>query len=504
MSNPFSRLGYLGIAEEITAGTPVIADTFVELQSENIVASYPLTPATPIANRRDINSRPSKEKIEVTGDLTILVEPKNIGEFLQNFAGAPSTTILTANKSYQHVWTLANTNEKTYTFEVKPADANYVMRYTGVKISQMAFSQSDNKIQCVISIMAQKAFTNARVTKAANNTTSLELDQTSGLTASDVIRVLDKTTQATDDTASVSAVSSETVLTLAAAATAAVGDIVVIQKSTPIYTVSDNLTFIGGTTFKLRAANEYGNPIDNVTAKELEDFSINFLNELEARYTADGCELANRFPKSIKVKGFSANGNLVNIYTTSERIDDMRSNEQMAFRLDICGKAIDTNSAVAASVNMGTGDAGFSVAASAAGEAGNDINIRIVTNSADTLAATKTGNNILVKLASTTTASNTATLVRAAVTALSGVISTASGSGASEVQIVAKTNLTGGRDANEKELLRFDFNNVRFDPFNDNISEDDLIQEDIAWNAYYDSTDSRTCKIILRNEISGY
>jgi len=502
--NPHSRLGYLGIAEETSAGAAIFPDTFVELQSESIVVSYPVTPVTPISSKRDINTRPAKEKIEISGDLTILVEANNIGEFLQNFAGAPTTSTITSGVAYQHVWTLGNTNEKTYTFDVKPADATYVMRYTGVKISQMAFSQVDNKIQCVLSIVGQKAFTNARITKAANNTVSVELDQTSGLTTDDTVRILNASTLAVKDTASVSAIGSELALTLGAASTAAVGDIVVIQKSTPIYTVSDNMIFVGGSVFSMKSKNDRYNPIDNVAAKELEDFSLNFMNELEARYTADGANLANRFPKSVKVKGFSVNGNLVSVYTTSERIDDMRSNEQVALRLDMYGKKLESNSAVAADVDVGTGNAGFSVAASAAGEAGNDLNITIITNSSDTLSATKTGNNILVKLASTTTTSNTSTLVTAAVTALTGVIATASGSGASTVVVASKANFTGGRDANEKELLRVDLNHVVFDPFNDNVSEDDLVVEDIPFNAYYDSTDSRTCKILLRNAISSY
>jgi len=504
MSNPFSRLGYLGIAEETTAGTAVQPDTYVELMSESIVVNYAVTPATPIATRRDVNNRPAKEKIEISGDITILVEPKNIGEFLQNFAGAPTTTTLAASKSYQHVWTLANTNEKTYTFDIKPADADYVMRYAGVKISQMAFSQSDNKIQCVISIMAQNAFTNARVTTAASNTTSLKVDQTKGLTTDDTVRILNSSTLAVRDTASISSVDSETELTLAAAATASVEDIVVIQKNTPTYTVSDELIFIGGATVKMKSKNDRYNPIDNVATKDVEDFSLNLLNELEARYTAEGSDLANRFPNSIKVKGFTVNGNIVNVYTTSERIDDLRSNEQVALRFDFVGKQLDTNSAAAATTQLGSGNAQVLITASTAGDSGNDLNVTIIDNDTDDLVATKTGNNILVELASTTTASNTATLVAAAIDALSGVTAGAGGTGADEVQKVSKTNLSGGRDANEKELLRFDLNHVVFDPYNTNISEDDLVVEDIPFNGYYDSTDSRTMKVLLRNDISSY
>lgn len=505
MSNPFSKLGYLAIGEEGSQGNAVVPDTFVELQSENVVVNYPVTPVTPIAGKRDTNIRPAKEKIEISGDVTILVEPKTIGEFLQNFAGAPSTETIEADKSYEHVWELANTNEKTYTFDIKPADADHITRIVGVKISQLAFSQTDNKIQCVISIIGQKAFTNARVTEALANGTGLKVDQTSGLNTSDVLRIIDKDTLALNDTASISSIGSELSITLGENATASVGDIIAIQKaSSVIYTVSDNLILIGGTDFKMKAKNESGNPIDNVEENNLEDFSLNFLNDLEARYTADGCNLANRFPSSVKTKGFTVNGNIISMYTTSSRVDDMRTNEQVALRFDICGKQIDTNSAVASTLQFGDGDGEVLITASVASSTGSNLNIRIITNSEDTLAAEKTDNNILVKLADTTTASNTATLVAAVIDALSGVSASVSGAGTDIVVVASKVNLSGGRDANEKELLRFDLNNVIYDPYAPNISEDDIVVEDIPFNGYFDSTDSRTAKIVLRNSVASY
>jgi hypothetical protein len=503
MSNPFSRLGYLAIAKESTAGTAVKPDTYVEILSENIVVNYPVTPVTSIAGRRDVNKTSAKEKIEISGDITVLVEAKNIGEFLQNFAGAPSTTTIETGKVYQHVWTLANTDEKTYTIDVKPADADHVVRVTGVKVSQLAFSQSDNKIQCVVSVMGQIAFTNARATAVLGNGTALVVDQSSGLVTSDILRIIDKDTYAVKDTASISSIDSETGITLGENATASIDDIITIQKSTPTYTQSKEMTFIGGSTFKMMAKNNYYNPINNTEEKNLEDFTLNFLNELEARYTAKGCNLADRFPDSIKVKGFTANGNIVNIYTTSQRIDDMRSNEQVALRFDICGSQLDTNSAVASSTTIGSGDSQINITASVASETGSDLNVTIINNTDDSLVASKTGNNILVKLASTTTTSNTGTLVAAAIDALSGV-GASSPTGTGLVAVTAKKNLTGGRNANEKELLRFDLNHVIFDPYAANISEDDLIQEDIPFNAYFDSTDSRTAKIVLRNDVANY
>ena len=504
MSNPYSKLGYVGIAEETTPGTAIKPDTYIEILSEDINVEYAVTPATPVSSRRDVNKSPAKDKIAISGTITVLVEANNIGEFLNCFAGAPSNTTVLANKVYEHVWDLANTNEKAYTIDVQPADANYVIRYVGVKISQLAFSQSDNKIQCAIAITAQKAFTNARITTALGNSTALKLDQSSGVTTDDVLRVIDKDSFAVDDTASITTVDSETAITLAEVATGSVGDILVLQQSSPIFTGSDEMIWIGGSEVKMKADNNKGNPIYNTDDKNVEDFSINLNNELEARYAAKGNNLADRFPSSVKVKGFTADGNVNILFTNSERLDDMRSNEQVAIRFDFIGKKLDTNSAETASVAIGSGNAQILVTASTAGEDGNDLNVRIVANDTDVLAASIDGNNILLELASTTTASNTSTLSAIAINALTGVTAAAGGTGAGETQLVAKTNLETGRDANQRELLRIDLPHTIFAPFNQNIAEDDLIVEEIDWNAYWDATDSRTCRVLLRNAISDY
>jgi hypothetical protein len=332
----------------------------------------------------------------------------------------------------------------------------------------------------------------------------LVVDQTSGLTTDDVVRILRSDTHAVRDTACVSAIGSELALTLGEAATASLEDVVVIQKSTPIYTQSAEMTLIGGGTFKRRAGNEIANPIDNTNTKNCEDFTITFLNELEARYTAKGCNLADRFPNSIRVKGFTANGNNVGIYTNSEQLDDVRSGEQVAMRYQFCGEEIDTNSAVAAYSHIGTSNGQINFTASTAGEASNDINVAIIKNTADSLVASITGNNVLVKLAMTTTTSNTAILVASAVNALTGIGAVHGGTGADEITARSKFNLSGGRDANEKEQLMIDLNDVRYEPYTPNNNENDLIEENVSWNAYFDKTDSRTAKITLRNSIASY
>ena len=171
--------------------------------------------------------------------------------------------------------------------------------------------------------------------------------------------------------------------------------------------------------------------------------------------------------------------------------------------------AIDTNSAQAACLTFGTANGVVLITASVASETSNNLNVTIINNNIDTLAATKSGNNITVKRANSTTTSNTATLVASAINALTGVTSGAGGTGASEVALASKTNLGSGayqkgRDANEKELLRIDFPDARFQPFGQNISEDNIVQEEISFIGVLDTVSDVSTKVLLRNNISTY
>ncbi len=108
-----------------------------------------------------------------------------------------------------------------------------------------------------------------------------------------------------------------------------------------------------------------------------------------------------------------------------------------------------------ASATLGTGDNGtITITADAYGTAGNDFTIEVAVDAganAD-MTAVLTGSDILVTLGTGASAGvvdnakNTATLITAAIAALTGVTATASGTGADSLtEAVAKDNLSGGQ-----------------------------------------------------------
>lgn len=503
--NPYSKFGYLAIAKETTAGSEVKPTIYLELLSEDIVVNYNIQPVQPISGKIDMNMRSVKDKISVTGTITATIDPKNIGYLLTNFFGAPTTTTIESGKVYEHVFEPVAL-PPTYTFDVKPADNTCVKRYFGVRMTGLEISQTDNKMQISITINALKAFTESRITQATVSATQFHVDQTNGLTTSDTVEFRDRDDPSTvNSTASVSSVTSETIFVVGSAATVSNKDIITIRKSSTLYTLSKDLIWIGGS--------EYGDgdDIDNTSINDTEDATFTFSREAEERHSASGKELTNRFPTKILLKGLTVEGSFQHHYQSPKYSERMRHGEKTALRLESFGVALDTNSAQASGLLIGTGAAANAVrcTSSVTSDTSNNLNVTILANNSDNLSASKTGNNILVKKADTTTTKNTATLVAAAINALSGVTSAVDGAGTGEVDNLTKTNFgsgsnTRGRKADETERLKIDLPDTRFKPFGTNNSEDSLVQEEIPFTSFFDSISNFSARVELRNDISSY
>ena len=501
----YSRLGYLALKKETTAGTAVYPNVFLELLSEDLQVKWDHTPSQTIAGNRSANLRPIKNRIEpIEGTIELLVEPNQFGHLLTGVFGEATDSTLNSGASYQHDLQ-AQTTLKTYTMDIKVAGENYVMRYFGVRIASMEFSIDENKWRVSLGVMAQRAFTNARVITAASSGTALAVDQTSGLTTSDTIAVLDADDPSTTlATLTVSSVGGEKALTVSTiGASLAVDDIVVIVPQTPTYDLSNELIWSGGAQVALGTG---ANAIQGLgTYLNLEDFTLTITNDLEARWTAQGNDVIDRFPAAILVKGVKVEGKLTQYHQDPEFLDMLRQMEQVGLRVEFLGGTLDSNSAAAATATIETdGSDQLAVAVDSAGEAGNDYAVIVQTGTSASPSATISGKLITVSLG-TTGSNNTTTAVASAIDALSGVSCPTTGTDiVTTTDNPSKIYFAGGRDANEIEKLRFDLPNIRLKPFSPNLGNDDVVQEEIDFEAYRDANDGREILVRLRNDIADY
>jgi len=308
----FSKLGYLMLKKESTAGTAVYPDQPVEILSESVVMNWDFTPANTIAGNRSANLRPIKNRVgPAAGTIEMLAEPNTIGHILCGLFGEDVITTLSAGVSVQHDFEPLNTLA-TYTMDVKVAGEDYVVRYFGVRFAKGTFALDENKLKCSFDIMAQKAFTNARVTTAASSGTALLLDQTSGLIAgSDTIQILDEANLTTENAElTVTTVTDENTLVVSTiGASLAVDDVAVIKAQTITpedYDLSNELVWAGGADVYINAG---ANAMQNLSAKtNCESFELTVENELEPRWAATGIDVVDRMPSDILLKGVTVSG----------------------------------------------------------------------------------------------------------------------------------------------------------------------------------------------------
>jgi len=501
----YSKLAYLMTIKESTAGTALYPNVAHELLSESMVSNWDFTPANTIAGNRSKNLRPIKNKVgPFNGSVTVLAEPKTLGHWLTGVFGVATDTTLLASVSYQHKFSPATTL-KTYTMDIPIAGSSYVQRFIGTRVAGIDFSIADNKLQAAIALSAQKVFQNARVTTAASGGTALVLDQTSGLVAgSDTIIILDKDNPTTElCELTVTTVTSETVLVVSTIGVSIeVGDIAVIKKQTPTYSLSNELIFSGGASVYMYNGADGMQNLSTVT--NCEDFKLSIKNDLEARWAATGCDVVDRMPSNILVKGVEVTGTFSNFYVNPLNLDVLRQMEQTAIRFEFCGATLDTNVAAAATGTIESDGVGtITVTVDAVGEAGNDWAVEFVQGTTP-LAAAVSGKLITVTL-DATPANNAVATVASAITALTGVSATSTGAGnVTTTDNPNKIAFSGGRDANEVEKLRFDMPDCRFQPFNANLSEDAICNEEISFTAYRDTSDKREIQVMLRNITAAY
>lgn len=503
----YSKLGYLMLKKESTAATAVYPNTAFELLSESIVTNWDISPVNTIAGNRSLNSHSVLNKVSgIEGSIELWVEPTTIGHVLTGLFGTGTDTTLTASTSYQHDYQPQNTLI-SYTMDIKMAGNGYVTRYFGVRVASAEFSLDENKLKLTLNVTAQRVFSCARVLVAATSGTALRLDQTTGLTTSDTLVMLDDADKSTIlQELTISSITNETTLVTStisgAGASLAIDDIAVIKAQSPTYSLSNEFIWSGGAEVYYASG---ANGIQNLAVKSnVEDFKLTVTNEIEPRWSATGNDVIDRMPASMLLKGVSVEGSFKQFFVNPEWLDVLRKNEQTTLRFDFLGNVITANSAAAASGTLlSNGVSTVVVTTDASEEAGNDWAIKVVQGTS-TLSATLSGKLITVTLASVA-GNNTTSLVASAIAALTGVAS--SSIGADLINTTVNPNkvfFTGGRDASEVEKLRFDLPNVHLQPFNANLSTDDVLNEEVSFVAYRDSNDRREIATRLRNATSTY
>lgn len=401
----YSRLAYAALKVESVENTMVKPDTFFPLVSQDIVTQYGAVASMPIIGNRTERINPIKTAIEPpTGTIGLQIEPKTFGFFVRAVCGAivsgryfpissvtgtftvgetvtggtssatatvlavsaegdylivgsPTGTFTAAGETitggssgatatlginagtvYGHEAKAPQSSLPTFTLEIGFDDI--AIRFGGVRFNSFnPVSQNDNIMTAEVAVTARSEYKFARVTAAVTSgsgSKTIPLDQTTGLTTSDTIKVFRPSTGAFLDfsassvkTHTPASIPGETSITVTNLQTSlAVGDIVVLAPQTPSYSLSKEFSWIGGSV--VRAASTISAAIA-ASAASIESYSLQLVNELEARHAANGINVINRFPSKNHLKKFTGEGSVMKAYFDPTFLDRMRSSSQLAW-----------------------------------------------------------------------------------------------------------------------------------------------------------------------------
>lgn len=133
MANSYSRLGYMALKEETTENTAVTPDVFIPIMSEDITVEYSVSPATPVATKRQLNLRAIDNLIAPpTGTISTLVEPKTFGWFMKGVYGDLTSGQLLNISSLSGDFTVGETltggsSSETATVVATSTEGDYVL-----------------------------------------------------------------------------------------------------------------------------------------------------------------------------------------------------------------------------------------------------------------------------------------------------------------------------------------------------------------------------------------
>lgn len=238
------------------------------------------------------------------------------------------------------------------TFTLELGFANEAYRYTGVRFNAISsLGQSDNKITMQVGVMARAEFKHARVTAgvtAGAGAITIPLDQTTGLVATDTIKVFRPSTgqylafsAAGVETHTVATIPGENSITVTNLETTLVaGDLIVLAPQSATYDISKEFFWIGGSEAKL------GDDLATATTQCIEDFTMVLTNELEPRHCANGINLVNRFPSNNYLMGIEASGSINKTYRDMGLLAALRENRPQALSVKHTGQQIGSTTGV--------------------------------------------------------------------------------------------------------------------------------------------------------------
>jgi len=231
------NLGYLGLAGEVTKGTPVTPTAFVPLYKETLGTDLKLDENNPIVGTKFKPYNAFMGQREHIGTIEVLAEPNTAEYFFDMLLTAGA---ITGVGPYTHPFTLSPTTQpKSYTIEFLKGQV--VHRFWGVEaeIIEPAWDKNIMKFNITLSALGSLSVREIASVNTTTITLKTDYDQTpnKGFVVGDIVRVMKSDGSTTLDT-TIGTVNADgiTLVLGASAASYAAGDFIFLRSLTPSLT----------------------------------------------------------------------------------------------------------------------------------------------------------------------------------------------------------------------------------------------------------------------------
>jgi hypothetical protein len=236
MAEQLSNVGYLALKKEVTKGTPLVPNVFVPFYDDSMVTDLQMDEDTPImGNKMEVyQTFPGMRAHK--GSVSLMAEP-NTAAYLLDMLFTKSGT--TGSNPYTHTFSPSiTTNPNSYTVDIQKGQV--VDRYFGLEASELSIDFDKNKMMFKMNFSALGSFKVREIASLATNTVTLNTNYdptpTTGLVATDLVRVIRPSTGATIIDTTVTSITATTVV-LAAGTGIVAGDLLYIRAQTPTFSV---------------------------------------------------------------------------------------------------------------------------------------------------------------------------------------------------------------------------------------------------------------------------
>jgi hypothetical protein len=162
--------GYLGVAKEVTWGTPVAATHFFEALSENIVTNMDRFDAKNIVGGKMYEADDEGGLLRYQGEIVTAAHPEMMGHFLRAALGVQSTTVVLSGFLHRHEYIPTPTDIGSYhalppySVEIY-RDVTTAEWYGGAQIQRLVMGTAPNQdLRMTMGFIAKTRTTAARQT----------------------------------------------------------------------------------------------------------------------------------------------------------------------------------------------------------------------------------------------------------------------------------------------------------------------------------------------------